>query len=39
MIAIQKRKHQGFDPTPSRKHMLRMRWDEAVDHGSDLQTS
>ena len=39
MIAIQNREHQGLDPTPSREHMLRVGCEEAIDHGSDLQTS
>ena len=39
MIAIQTREPQGLDPTPRREHMLRVGCDEAVNPGSDLQTS
>jgi hypothetical protein len=37
MIAIQNREDQSFDPTPTREHMRRVGWDEAVNHGGDLQ--
>jgi hypothetical protein len=38
MIAIQHRKHQSLDPTPSREHVRWVGWDEAVDNSGDLQT-
>jgi hypothetical protein len=37
MIAIQNREDHSFDPTPTREHMRRVGWDEAVNYGSDLQ--
>jgi hypothetical protein len=39
MIAVQNRQDQGFDPTPSREHMRRVRWDEVINKGCDLQAS
>src|SRR5262252_8156326 len=39
MIAIQNREHQSFHSPPSRAHMRRVGWDEAVDNRGDLQTS
>lgn len=38
MIAVQNREDQRFDPTPTREHVRWVGWDEAVNHGSDLQT-
>src|SRR5262245_18318829 len=37
MIASQNLEDQRFDPTPTREHMRRVGWDEAVNDGSDLQ--
>src|SRR6516165_12048503 len=39
MIPIQNGEDQGFDPTSTREPMRGMRRDEAVNHGSNLQTS
>jgi hypothetical protein len=37
MRAIQKREHEGLDPTASREHMRWVGRDEAVDHSGHLQ--
>jgi len=37
MMTVQNRQDEGFDPTPRGEHMLRVGWDEAVDHRGDLK--
>jgi hypothetical protein len=37
MMPIQKGEDHGFDPTPTREAMRRVRWDKAVDHCRHLQ--
>jgi hypothetical protein len=39
MITVQNRQDQGGDPTPSREHMRRVRGDEVINKGGDLQAS
>jgi hypothetical protein len=39
MMPIQNGQHQGFDPTPTREPMGRVRRDEAIDKRGDLQAS
>jgi len=38
MMPVQNREHQGFDSTPTREPMRRVRGDETVNDRGDLQT-
>ena len=37
MMPIQNREHQGFDPTPTRKPLRRVRGEETVNDRGDFQ--